>query len=230
VAAWYADSYRSELDTVPEELSHDQESALVLSRLYLSTVSSIGHLGQFIHVKRWLSIGSPEAQERKRIYLAARKQFQGDVDGYFSHFAYETSANVNEALQDTVNMAYLLVRGRNWVSAATDTYNHIFLGSVLSERAVMVSLRQHVNAGARYGTAEEDSSPTKADVVLPLPQGDMHVQVKMKWMEPTALDIRPNKKPLHVIVPMHVIRSGLTEEEDEKLAVSVMAAAERKAA
>lgn len=229
-AARYADQYRDDLDIDDQDFTYEQQSALALSRLYLSSVSSLGHLGQFIYTNRWMRRKAPETKDAKIVYLAARKQFQEDVDSYFDHFIDEPLENVNEVLQDTVNMGRLLVNNQRWINSIGATYNHVFLGSVLSERAVMLSLQENVHPDARYGTAEEDSSPTKADVVLPLPQGDMHVQVKMKWQHPTELNIRPNKKPMNVIVPMHIIRGGLTSAEHMKLAISVTEVADKLAA
>ncbi|HEX5394768.1 MAG TPA: hypothetical protein VFW52_00170 [Candidatus Saccharimonadales bacterium] len=220
-AANIAERYHSELITDEQHLTRQERSNLALSRLYLSNISALGHLRQLTHARFWLNKKDPAFQESKVSYLEARKVAQDDVDNYFRQFEHVAAPVRNETLIDVANMARLLVSNNEWVSAETDTYTHQFIGSILSERLVKVSLQKYVNPEARYGTAEEDSSPTKADVVLPLPQGDMHVQVKMKWMEPTEMEIKPKPKRMHVIVPMHAIRGGLTKVEHRRLKSSI---------
>lgn len=226
LAVLYSEQFREELEIDEAELTPDQQATLALSRVYLSAVNSTAHLRQLMYTKRWFKRKAPETQEAKNQYLEARKRFQDDVDVYYEQFAEEHPQSVNDALYDLTGMARLAASNQRWVNAEADSHNHVFLGSVLSERVVRVSLQENVHPGARYGTAEEDRSPTKADVVLPLSEGDLHVQVKMKWMEPTKLDTRPQKKPFHAIVPMHVIRGALTKREGRKLARSVMRVAE----
>jgi hypothetical protein len=216
-----AEYYHDELDIDEQDLSREQRSNLALSRLYLSNISSLGNLRRLTQARHWLHKKDPAFQESKAKYLEARKVAQDDVDSFFRQFEHVSPSVRNETLIDVANMARLLVSNNEWVSAETDTHTHQFIGSILSERLVKVSLQRYVHPEARYGTAEEDSSPTKADVVLPLPQGDVHVQVKMKWMEPTEMEIKPKRKRMHVIVPMHVIRGGLTKIEHRQLKSSV---------
>jgi hypothetical protein len=80
----------------------------------------------------------------------------------------------------------------------------------------------------RYGTPEEDVSPTKADVVWPRPSGDVHVQVKMRWTKPTELKIKPKKKPPHVIVPLESLRTDLRLAEHKKVAEIITDYADRR--
>lgn len=132
-------------------------------------------------------------------------------------------------MQDTVNLARLTLNGHDFINAQTDDYTHVFLGSVLSERAVKESLQENIHPEARYGTEHEDKSPTKADVVFPISGGDMYVQVKMKWTKDTDLKVQPKKQPPHVIVPMQYMRSNLTTDEHARVTEIISAAAERKA-
>lgn len=228
-AADYAGYYREELLGFPSDgLTQDQEAALMVAQVYLSSLESLGQLGKFIETGKWTGQKSQASQEAKVTYLAARKKFQDDVDDYFDHFAAVSSESLYQTLVDTINLARLTISGKQFVDAETDNHTHVFLGSVLSERAVKASLQKSVHPGARYGTEDEDKSPTKADIVFPIRGGDMYVQVKMKWTKPTQLKVQPKKTPPHVIVPMQYIRGYLTGQETAKVAEIISAAAERK--
>lgn len=225
----YACYYRDELRTdTPDDLTYDEQSSLMVAQVYLSALETLGQLGIFIETGRWTGRKSEDFADAKLDYLASRKKFQDDVDEYIDHFAEEPSEILYPNLIDTVNLARLTLKRRPFVTAEIDDHTHEFLGSVLSERAVMVSLRQHVHPETRYGTEEEDRSPTKADVVFPIPKGDMYVQVKMRWKKESDLKVQPKKQPPHVVMPMTYLRAHLTAEEDAKVAEIISAAAERK--
>lgn len=220
-ASWYAAKYRAELDVDSQTLNPDQRSAQVLSRLYLSSVNSLAELGVFLQTIRWMGRKSEEVEAAKIVYLRTRKDFQDDVDAYFDHFRGERTATIQEALMDTVNMARLLVSRRSWVDAKTHTHSHIFVGSILSERMIKLGVQNNGHPQPRYGDENEDRSPTKADVVLPREDGDFHVQVKMRWKRPRQFEIKPNKRPLHVYVPMGKLRTELTKKERRQLNASI---------
>lgn len=222
--------YRDELVVDEQGLPRVQRSALALSRLYLSNVGALGYLREYIVATKWLHRKTPEVQASKIYYLDARKRLQDDVDGYFKQFERVVTPVANQTLLDVSNLARLLISKNKWVDASTDTNTHQFIGSILSERLVMLSLQRNVHPDARYGTPEEDSSPIKADVVVPFSDQDMHVQVKMKWKEPTQLGINPKRKRMHVTVPMHIIRSGLTQGESKQLKRAVNERLEEQAA
>jgi hypothetical protein len=230
-AADYAGYYRDELEIDDVGLTNEQKSALTVSKVYLSALESLGQLGKFIEVNKWVGRKSQDAEDAKVVYLASRKRFQEDVDDYFKIFSQEPEGILSStyiALQDTVNLARLTLNRQRFVTAETDDHTHVFLGSVLSERAVMISLKKYVHRDTRYGTEDEDKSPTKADVVFPIKGGDMHVQVKMKWQKDIDMKIQPKKKPPHVVVPMKSIRGDLNPGEHARLAEIISAAAERK--
>lgn len=223
-AAQLAEKYHQELEEITQPSSYEELSTLVLARVYLDAISSLGRLRQFLYAKK---NKHADSLDRKSIYLTARKQFQEAVDSYFEHFDDESEETSHQVLREIVSSARLLVTNRKWADSLMNDHDHVFLGSVLSERMVAISLKEHVHPGARYGTATEDASPTKADVVLPFRQGDVHVQVKMRWMQPTRLKFHPNAQPPRVVVPMHNIRSDLTQAEDKKLASSIKRVAAR---
>jgi len=229
VAADYAAAFHHELEIDEAGLSVQQRSALMLARLYLSNVGSLGKLDQFITTNRLYGRKSARAENAKVDYLAARKVLQDDIDRYFDHFEDECDELLLlETLMDVGNMARLTLSERPWINAEGDTYTHIFVGSILSERLVKVSLAENVHPETRYGTEEEDKSPTKADVVFPIRGGDMYVQVKMRWKKKVDLKVQPRKQPPHVVVPMQSIRASLTEEEHAKIAEIITAAADKK--
>jgi len=229
IAADYAADFHAELDIDEAELSEQQSSTLMMARLYLSNVGSLGKLDQFIVTGRNYGRKSAEFEAAKVDYLAARKVLQDDIDRYFDHFEgkYE-EIQLLESLMDIGNMARLTLNEHLWINAEGDTHTHIFLGSILSERLVKLSLKDNVHPQARYGTEEEDKSPTKADVVFPIKGGDMYVQVKMRWKRKTDLKVQPKKTPPHVIVPMQSMRANLTEDEHTKIAEIITSAAEKK--
>jgi hypothetical protein len=229
IAADYAAGFHDELDIDEAGLGGQQRTALMLARLYLSNVGSLGKLDQFIMTNRRNGRKSASAVDAKVEYLAARKVLQDDIDRYFERFEGECEElKLLETLMDVGNMARLTLSERPWINAEGDTYTHIFVGSILSERLVKVSLAENVHPEARYGTEEEDKSPTKADVVFPIQGGDMYVQVKMKWKKKIDLKVQPKKKPPHVVVPMQSIRARLSDEEHARIAEIISAAAERK--
>jgi len=80
MAADYGQHYRGELDVDTEDLTYDQHSNLVLAKLYLSSLSSLGELGMFIETNRWMGHKSSAAETAKVKYLTARKVYQDDVD------------------------------------------------------------------------------------------------------------------------------------------------------
>lgn len=220
-AAEIAESYHQRMESIMQGLTPEQRSNIVLSKIYLSAVRSLGRLRQFLFASSWMGKSSEDAQNSKNVYLTARKQFQTDVDDYFAYFVGESDQTLQQVLQNITSDARLLVTNRQWTSTSSIEQDHIFLGGVLSERAVAQSLREHFHPGTRYGTVEEDASPTKADVVLPLDDGDFHIQVKMKWKKRTNLRVQPKKHPPRVVVPMHEIRGHLTKEEDVSLRSSI---------
>jgi len=149
-AAWYASNYHQELDVNPQGLSEDQQSALILSQLYLSAVGAHATLGMFIDTGRWMGRKSEEFEQAKLVYLEARKAFQKDADVFLDYFSGENTEAAQEALMDTVNMARLLVRRRIWVDAQSDTDTFVFVGSVLSERIVKIAMQRNCHAQTRY--------------------------------------------------------------------------------
>ncbi|MBX4201887.1 hypothetical protein KW803_03275 [Candidatus Saccharibacteria bacterium] len=221
--ASYADSLHEELevDETDMDLSYQLRANLVMARLYLSNVSALGYLGNFVNTKRLMTNSAPETKRSKEAFLESRKVLQDDVDYFYNNFAGAPNNLLMEALLDTANLARLLMHDREWVNTVTHDYTHQFIGSILSERLVKVSLQNHGYPDARYGTADEDSSPIMADIVLPNDAGDLHVQVKMKWTKPTDMQIMPERKPMHVVVPMHNMRDSLTKGEQKRLAKSV---------
>lgn len=227
LAAYYGDLYHNDLDIDEEELTTDEVSKLILARLYFSSLSSLGHLGSFIDTNRWAGRKSEEAEEAKTRYLAARKVYQDDVDHYFEHFSGEPDEILLDTLSDISNFARLTVSGKEFIDAKTDDHTHVFVGSVLSERLVKVSMQEFIDPNVRYGDENEDKSPTKADVVWPRPEGDMYIQVKMRWTKPIELKVQPKKKPPHVVVPLQKLRGDLTQEEHVKIAEIITHAAER---
>ncbi len=217
-AAWYARNYHEELDIDSEGLDPDQQSSLILSRLYLSAVNAHATLGMFIDTGRWMGRKSEEFEQAKLTYLEARKYFQEDSDTYLDHFATESTTTLHEALMDTVNMARLLVRRRSLVDAESDTDTFVFIGSVMSERIVKIAMQRNGHADARYADEHEEVRPIRADVVAPKDDGDLHIQVKMKWKKPKPkLKLQPNKQPPHIIIPMKMIRSEPNKRERKKL-------------
>jgi hypothetical protein len=228
LAAYYGQNYHEELDIDEQDLTRDQCSNLVLARLYFSSLSSLGQLGLFIETNRWMGIKSPEAEAAKVRYLAARKVYQDDVDTYFEQFENEPEEILLDVLTDISNLARLTVGSQEFINAATDDHTHVFVGSVLSERLVKISMQEFIDPRVRYGDENEDKSPTKADVVWPRPTGDVYVQVKMKWTKPTNLKVQPKKKPPHVTIPLQSLRTDLTEDEHAKIAEIITDAAERQ--
>jgi hypothetical protein len=230
MAAYYGEHYRGELDISTEGLTYGQQSNLVLAKLYFSSLSSLGELGMFIDTNRWMGNKAPEAETAKVEYLAARKVYQDDVDKFFEHFEDEPDETLLDVLKDVSNLARLTVNQREFLDAATDDHTHVFVGSVLSERLVKISMQEFIDPATRYGDENEDRSPTQADVVWPRPVGDVHVQVKMRWTKPTELKVKLKKKPkpTHVILPMQYLRSGLTPEEHAKVTTIISEVAERQ--
>jgi hypothetical protein len=215
----YASQYRNALNVPPVELTPGERSVQVTSGLFLSNVSSLAAMRLFI-VDRFWAPNRRVDDRSKMLYLEKRKVYQEDVDKYYNYFRDDLSTEeLDTRLIDIANSARLLVSRRDWVSAITDTNNHEFVGSVLSERVVKQSLKTKFPQ-TRYGTAEEDASPTKADVVVPLGQSALHLQVKMKMTE-SEFKIRPEQSPMGVLVPMQVLRSQLTKAEQRQLVKAV---------
>lgn len=228
-AAYYADFYREQLDIDDRNLSYEQYSALIASRLYLSALSSLGHLGLFIETGKALGGKSPEFEDAKLDYLAARKVYQDDVDAFLDHFCEEADDKTLIAvLMDISNMTRLTMKEREFIDAKMDDDSHVFVGSVLSERLVKISMQEFIDPGVRYGDEDEDRSPTRADVVWPRDDGDVYVQVKMRWTKPINLKVQPKKKPPHVIVPLQSLRGDLTLQEHEKVTQIITDFAERR--
>lgn len=229
IASQYAASFHNELDIDEAKLTEEQQVTLSLARVYLSSVGSLAKLGQFIAIGKQAGRKSKGAEAAKVEYLAARKVLQDDIDRYFEYFGEEASELVLlETLMDIGNMARLTLSEREVIDAQGDTNTFVFIGSILSERLVKVSLQKNVHPAARYGTEEEDKSPTKADAAYPIPGGEMYVQVKMKWTKPTELKVQPKKAPPHIIVPLQSLRADLTRKEHDKIATIISAAGERK--
>lgn len=221
VAIDYSQYLHDELSVDQDGLNYHQRVNLSTSKLYLSNVAALGRLGEFLNTMRWTGKKSQESDDSKTVYLEARKVVQDDIDSYYDQIVGLSPDAASEGLVDIANLARLLNSGKEFVNHRMYSLTHVFIGSILSERLVMVSLQDNVDPAVRYGTAEEDRSPTKADVVLPTDNGDLYVQVKMKWKRPTDLRIKPKKKPMHVIVPMRSLRGSLSSDESRMLAQSV---------
>lgn len=224
-AIYYADLYRREIEAAL--LDAEQQRAAVVNKVFLSSVGSTAQLRRFITAGFILGDKDSYTAARKRIYLEARKQFQADVDGFFDYFSHEPAATRGESLREIVTMSRELVSGKR-KDIASAMYVHHFLGSVLSERAVKVSLQKNVHEKTRYGTAEEDRRPYMADIVVPMPEGNMPLQVKMRTVEDARFVVRPLRKVPHVFMPMPMpeLRAELTSEEHETLALSILEANE----
>lgn len=84
-AAGYSSYYRDELVEIGgQNLSYDEKSAVILGKVYLSTLGSLGQLGKFIETGKWTGRKSADSERAKVAYLASRKEFQEDVDEYFT--------------------------------------------------------------------------------------------------------------------------------------------------
>lgn len=228
VAAAYAVDFHDEIDIDLEALSRDQQSNLVLAKLYLSGVASFARLDQLVFTRWRKGKKTDDFHAAKLNYLEARKIFQDDVDSYFEHFKDEPERIALDTLMDISDMGWLTIHDHTWMNAENSEYTYMFLGSVLSERLVKDSLKQYVHPAARYSEKDEDASPIKADVVLPIPKGDLYVQVKMNMDEGADLEVRPRKKQPRIVVPMSSMRTELTDDEHSKIAESIKFAAERK--
>jgi hypothetical protein len=224
----YASVYRQALYIPPSELDLCERSMQATSGLFLSNVAALAGLRMFIVDRFWAPKRMIDDRAKKQ-YLEKRKIYQDDVDRYFDYFnGHVSPRDLEDNLLDIANSARLLVSRRDWVGAITNTNNHEFLGSVLSERVVKHSLRSKFPE-TRYGTVEEDSSPTKADVVVPLGQSALHLQVKMRMNE-TDFKVHPDRTPMGVVVPMRVLRSSLTKPERNHLVKAVILKIEEIAA
>jgi hypothetical protein len=230
-AAWYAERYREELDISSNDLNYDQESALVLSQLYLSSVSANSRLRLFMFTSRWTGRGSPDAQRAKQDFLKARKFMQNDLDAYLDHFETESAESKYEVLTDTMNMARLVTMPERFVDADFYTNTHIFIGSVLSERMVKVAIEEMEEEEARYADEYEEVSPFGADVISNDIHGNpMHLQVKMRWRTPDKLRIKQQQTPPWIVVPMESLRDRLDIKEASKLRRFIRRERRRRAA
>jgi len=224
----YASQYRSVLNIPPSQLSVGERSAQVTTGLFLSNVAALAELRMFI-IDRFWTPKLASSDSSKKLYLEKRKVYQEDIDTYYDYFHDDLSVQqMDDGLMDIANVSRLLVARQEWVGAITDSNNHEFVGSVLSERVVKQGLR-NMFPQTRYGTAEEDASPTKADVVVPLGQSALHLQVKMR-MSDTEFRVHPDRTPMGVLVPMPRLRSQLTKREHRQLLREVSRKAEDIAA
>lgn len=227
-----AEQYHDALDINPAKLNPGERSAQVTSSLFLSNIEALAALRYFVVDRYWSSVRRVANDDPAKMrYLEKRKVYQDDLDTFYNYFNGEVPLVAqDETLMEVANLSRLLVNRHEWVGAITNGHNHEFVGSVLSERVVKQSLRDHGFADTRYGTAEEDASPTKADVVVPLGDRALHLQVKMRWLEPTEFKTQPDRSPMGVVVPMHVIRGALTRPEHRELYRSVSRKADLLAA
>jgi hypothetical protein len=224
----YAAAYRGALDIPHNQLTVGERSTKVTSGLFLSNVAALSELRVFIIDRFWTPKTASNDSSKKR-YLERRKVYQEDIDTYYDYFRDDmTVAQLDGNLLDIANAARLLVSRQEWAGAITDSNNHEFVGSVLSERVVKQSLR-NAYPETRYGTAEEDASPTKADVVVPLGRSALHLQVKMRINE-AEFTVHPDRTPMGVVVPMQTLRSQLTKPEHRQLLREVSKKAEDIAA
>jgi hypothetical protein len=224
----YASRYRSALEISPNVLTPGERSVQVTSGLFLSNVAALAALRTFV-IDRFWTPKMINDDRPKKLYLEKRKVYQEDIDSYYDYFNGDLPPDeLDDSLMDIAHTARLLVSRKDWVGAITTTNNHEFVGSVLSERVVKQSLRNKFPE-TRYGTAEEDASPTKADVVVPLGQLALHLQVKMK-MTASEFRILPDRTPMGVVVPMPNVRSRLTKPERNQLVKAVSEKAEELAA